>query len=412
MRKAITYLDLFSGIGGFALGLQNAGITIKKHFFSEIDPYATAVYKNHFPNAIGLGDVKTIKSFSRLRKIDLITFGFPCQDLSIAGKGVGFNGSRSSLFYEATRIIREIRPTHFIFENVKGLLSNDNGRTFEKVLQEIADIGLYDCEWQLVNTSWFLPQNRERIYFIGHLRGQSTPKVFPITENHRTSTGLQGHAVNTITAGDRAANGTYVVENKLVQETKRNSQGKRINSVTGNSICLSAGGGGFATNTGLYAVDVLPILTPDRINKRQNGRRFKANGEPAFTLTTQDRHGVLLVPEATKRHFATIPPNCGVDLTQLNSKTRRGRKMANKSHTLTTQSVQFAWFDGVRVRKLTPTECERLQGFPDGWTHGYSDCQRYKMLGNAVSVPIPEYIFSRLYNDERKVCNTKTDHCG
>jgi len=367
MRKAITYLDLFSGIGGFALGLQKAGVKIKKHYFSEIDTYATAVYKNHFPNAIGLGDVKAIKSFRKLGNIDIITFGFPCQDLSIAGKGVGFNGSRSSLFYEATRIIRATRPTHFIFENVKGLLSNDNGRTFEKVLQEIADIGLYDCEWQLVNTRWFLPQNRERIYFIGHLRGKSAPKVFPITGNHRTPVGLQRHTANTITAGDRSSNGTYVVESQLVQKTKKCPQGKRINMTNGNSVCLSANGGGFATRTGLYAVDVLPILTPDRIKKRQNGRRFKISGEPSFTLTTQDRHGVLIIP--------------------------RDSDQESDRH--------------ICIRKLTPIECERLQGFPDGWTSGYSDNQRYKMLGNAVSVPVPEYIFNKLYkNEENRITET------
>ncbi len=371
MRKAITYLDLFSGIGGFALGLQNTGVKIKKHYFSEIDTYATAVYKNHFPDAIGLGDVKTIKSFSKLGKIDLITFGFPCQDLSVAGKGVGFNGSRSSLFYEATRIIRATRPTHFIFENVKGLLSNDNGRTFEKVLQEIADIGLYDCEWQLVNTSWFLPQNRERIYFIGHLRGKSAPKVFPITDGHRTPVGIQRHTANTLTAGDRSSNGTYVVESQLVQKTKKHPQGERINLTNGNSVCLSANGGGFATRTGLYAVDVLPILTPDRINKSQNGRRFKTSGEPSFTLTTQDRHGVLIIP--------------------------RDSDQESERH--------------ICIRKLTPTECERLQGFPDGWTSGYSDNQRYKMLGNAVSVPVPEYVFNKLYKNEKNR-TTKTDTRG
>lgn len=404
MKKSLNYLDLFSGIGGFALGLQKSGIKINRHFFSEIDKFAIQAYQKHFPKSKGLGDVRTIGSFSRLGQIDLVTFGFPCQDLSVAGKGKGFDGERSSLFYEATRIIREIRPTHFIFENVKGLFSNDSGRTFEKVLQEIADIGLYDCEWQLVNTSWFLPQNRERIYFIGHIRGESCPKVFPITDNNRKTDWVQRHTANTLTAGDRSSTGTYVIENQLIQKTKNNTQGKQLKSIRGDGRCLCAGGGGFAISTGLYIVPqdknvkACPVLTPERENKRQNGRRIKDENEPAFTLTTQDRHGVLLIPEATKKSFAEIQANCGIDLTQPNSKTRRGRKMEKECHTITCQPSQFAWFDGIRIRKLTPMECERLQGFPNGWTEGFSDHQRYKMLGNAVSVPVTEFIFKRLYN--------------
>lgn len=177
----IKYIDLFSGIGGFALGLQKAGIEFDKHYFSEIDKNAISVYKKNFPSAEALGDVTTIRNFSGI-SADLITFGFPCQDLSYAGKRKGLAGARSGLFFEALRIIRQVKPKHFIFENVKGLFTSDGGADFVRCLREIADIELYDCEWQLVNTSWILPQNRERIYFIGHLRSESSPKVFPIRE--------------------------------------------------------------------------------------------------------------------------------------------------------------------------------------------------------------------------------------
>ena len=176
----INYLDLFSGIGGFALGFQRAGWKFEKHYFSEVDKYATKIYKRHFPTAIDLGDIRNIKE--GLGSIDLITFGFPCQDLSIAGKRRGLEGSRSGLFFEATRIIRLYHPSIFIFENVSGLLTSNEGQDFEIVLREIADIGIYECEWQLLNTSWFLPQNRERVYFIGHLGKGSGQKVFPVTE--------------------------------------------------------------------------------------------------------------------------------------------------------------------------------------------------------------------------------------
>jgi DNA (cytosine-5)-methyltransferase 1 len=186
----MNYLDLFSGIGGFALGIQQAGLKFDKHYFSEIDKYATQIYKRHFPNAIELGDIKGIRP-EILGKIDLITFGFPCQDLSIAGKRKGLGGARSGLFFEAMRIVKELRPPVFIFENVKGLLTSNDGKDFEIVLREIADIGVYECEWQLVNTSWVLPQNRERIYFIGHLGEGSGQKVFPVREGGKNINRIQ-----------------------------------------------------------------------------------------------------------------------------------------------------------------------------------------------------------------------------
>lgn len=177
----ITYLDLFSGTGGFAKGFLDAGFEFKNHYFSEIDKHAIANYKFNFKHAEYAGDIRFISKLEQ--RPNLITFGFPCQDLSIAGKGAGFTGTRSVLFFEAVRLIKEYLPEVFIFENVKGLLSHNEGQTFETVLRTIADIGLYECEWQLLNTSWVLPQNRERIYFIGHLRGASRPRVFPIGEN-------------------------------------------------------------------------------------------------------------------------------------------------------------------------------------------------------------------------------------
>ena len=123
MNKEINYIDLFSDIGGFAKGIEDAGIKIKNHYYSEINKHCIAVYEKHFPKAKQLGDIKSIKTndisniISKVGQIDLITFGFPCQDLSIAGKGKGLDGNRSGLFFEAIRLIKEIKPTNFIFEN-------------------------------------------------------------------------------------------------------------------------------------------------------------------------------------------------------------------------------------------------------------------------------------------------------
>lgn len=182
----MNYLDLFSGIGGFSLGFEQAGYHFENHYYSEINKYAIQIYQNHWPKAIGVGSITGITP-KELGKIDLITFGFPCQDLSSAGKQQGFNGKRSILFFEAVRIIQELKPTVFIFENVQGILSHNNCSTFETVLRTIANIGLYECEWQLINSSWFLPQNRPRVYFIGYLPGKSKSKVFPYIQTNEIS---------------------------------------------------------------------------------------------------------------------------------------------------------------------------------------------------------------------------------
>lgn len=327
------YMDLFSGIGGFALGLKQARIEFEEHWFSEIDKNAINIYKKHFPNAKELGDVRAIRDFSGI-KADIITFGFPCQDLSVAGKRRGLAGDRSGLFFEAMRIIRELKPQYFIFENVKGLLTNNGGADYVRCLREIADIGLYECEWQLVNTSWVLPQNRERIYFVGYIGGKSRSQIFPIEkqgkQNTQRNNGEVKQLLNIVNSGNW-----------------ENPQRGRIYSVEGICPALNCCGGG----GGLEPKIVVPVLTPTREEKRQNGRRFKNNGDPSFTLTTQDQHGI---------------------------------------------------FNGVDIRKLTPLECERLQGFPDGWTEygadgkKISDSARYKALGNAVTVNFPRMIGEKL----------------
>ena len=179
----IDLIELFSGTGGFTKGLQEAGFTIKKHQFSEIDKHAIANYKYNFKNAEYIGSVKDIRG--QRGKADIITFGSPCQDFSLSGKREGLEGQKSSLILEAIRLISEIKPSVFIWENVKGTFSSNNGADFWAILNAFTNIGGYRLEWQLLNTKWVLPQNRERIYLIGHLAGKSEPGVFPITETNR-----------------------------------------------------------------------------------------------------------------------------------------------------------------------------------------------------------------------------------
>lgn len=254
----MNYLDLFSGIGGFHLGLLQAGFKFEWTGFSEIDKYAKQIYQGHFPESEDLGNVRTLRTrklIQRIGHIDLITFGFPCQDLSVAGKRAGLSGKRSGLFFEAMRIIKATKPKVFIFENVKGLLSSNEGRDFATVLRTITDIGLYECEWQLLNTRWFLPQNRERLYFIGHLAGASRPKVFPIGEDGSILTNplseTQGKreriCIPSINSGDgklRGGEEMFIEDNGIIQINNPIHSNNRVYSENGISPTLNQMQGG------------------------------------------------------------------------------------------------------------------------------------------------------------------------
>ena len=374
----MNYLDLFSGIGGFHKGLEEAGFKFDWTGHSEIDKYAKQIYQKHFSESEDLGDVTNI-NVSELPEIDLITFGFPCQDLSIAGKRGGLEASRSGLFYKAVSIIEATKPSYFIFENVKGLFSSNNGKDFLSVLGAIADIG-YDGQWQLLNTRWFLPQNRERIYFVGYPRGTGGRQIFPIGESGEFTDNKQGN-----------------------------------NAESNIASCLQSPGNACGNYKGMNAVQA--VLTPDRAEKRQNGRRFKEDGEPMFTLTSQDQHGVKIgtwrthkdgqgFREVKSGDSPTIPARAredgsGQPVVKITQRGRGFNKGGEKDVCPTISTSAFEHNNYVSgIRRLTPTECERLQGFPDGWTEGVSDTQRYKCLGNAVSVPVVKAVGERIINEK------------
>ena len=216
-------IDLVSGIGGFSLGFQRAGYQFTEHYFSEIDKHAIANYKHNFPHAKNLGDITTLHG-REFTDIDIITFGSPCQNFSTAGRREGLKGAKSSLIQHAIALITDIRPSLFVWENVKGAFSSNAGADFWAILQAFAHIGGYRLEWQLLNTSWLLPQNRERIYLIGHFAGRSVPGVFPIGKDdkllegktrkeNRKRTSIKTSLARTITArySKMGSNDTYIV---------------------------------------------------------------------------------------------------------------------------------------------------------------------------------------------------------
>lgn len=319
---------MFSGVGGFELGIQRA-ITSKTARneglgnsedanndnaqssgeqpqrsvcigYSEIDKYAIKVYERHFNGHRNYGDATKINP-NELPNFDLLVGGFPCQAFSIAGKRKGFDDTRGTLFFDIARILENKRPRHLVLENVKGLLSHDSGKTFQTILGVLSDLG-YRVEWQILNSKDFgVPQNRERIFIIGHLRGECGRKIFPISKSNKSHLKYSGGVISAREQWLKDGN----------NNSRNFSQGQRIYSDKGIAQTLAGNAGGQGGKTGLYE-------------------------------------------------------------------------------------------SNARIRRLTPKECERLQGFPDNWTalgvgdEPISDTQRYKMCGNAVTVNVIEAIMKEI----------------
>lgn len=343
----------FTGIGGFEIGIQRAALSVRhgatentesatskqgmepttesvrndRHIsdaefrrnarqvlcvgYSEIDKYAIKVYEKQFKGVKNYGDITKINA-DELPDFDCLVGGFPCQAFSIAGKRKGFEDTRGTLFFDLARILRAKQPRLFVFENVKGLLSHDSGRTFKTIIQTIDELG-YDCQWQVLNSKNFgVPQNRERVYIVGHLRGTPRPEVFPIT-------GMD----------------------------KEDYRGR-------------------ATATG--------------INNASRG--YEARKEPiANALRAGQMGSKNIIYSKTIRSGGRSSPH--------------GSKQNWDSYDV----------EG-RIRRLTPKECERLQGFPDNWTAqgtdgAISDTQRYKMCGNAVTTKVVQAVFERILTNDQ-----------
>lgn len=353
--------------------------------YCEIDKYARLSY-NAIHDTEGEIDYKDItevtnEEFRKLRgKVDVICGGFPCQAFSIAGNQLGFEDARGTLFYEIARAAEQVKPRYLFLENVRNLLSHDKGKTFARMLKILDELG-YDVEWQVLNSKNFgVPQNRERVFIIGHLRGECTYRVFPIRgKDEKFNTDGEINQVGNIGKSDNFGG---------------NPQVTRVYDINGISPTFNTMQGG-----GREPKIVVPVLTPDRVEKRQNGRRLKTNGEPMFTITTQDRHGVL-VREATKQGYAVADVGDSINFSHPNSKNRRGRVGKNIANTLLTSDEQGVVLSDYKIRKLTPRECWRLQGFPD-WAFDKaqevnSNSQLYKQAGNSVTVNVIEEIAKRL----------------
>lgn len=350
---------MFSGIGGFRSGLEAAG-GFECIGFCEIDKNAADAYRAIYntESEAYFNDAREINT-SELGDFDLLVAGFPCQPFSTAGKRLGFSDTRGTLFHEIARVVKAKRPAFFVLENVPGLLSHDEGKTYNVILETLSELG-YSFEWMVHNSAHFgVPQQRKRVYIVGYLDTECSGKVFPLR--------------------------CLYAEN--LRQIIPGSQGSRVYDANGVACTQCAGSGGGGGKTGLYFIDQnenpkitdharcittrqdsgvskrigehsgvlvedapIPILTPDKENVRQQGRRMKNPDDPMYTITVQDRHGVV----------------------------HKGR-----------------------IRRLMPIECWRLQGFTDEQFYkvqaiGMKDSALYKMAGNAVSVPVIKALGERI----------------
>ena len=408
------FIDFFSGIGGFHSGLELAGMECVG--WCEFDKFAQASYRAIYDTTnLWFGDDVTKVKGSELPSADLWTFGFPCQDVSIAGKQKGLKkGTRSGLFYEIMRLLderKENKPKWLVCENVKNLLSIDGGGGFLNVVSEMAERG-YSVEWKVYNSkNYGVPQNRERVYIVGYYGERCASGLLPIKRENTTtleqiiggSQGMRVYNPNTISCtlssqggGMGAKTGLYKIKSDI-QSLGNTTAYKNENTVlaAGISRTLTATDYKHVPKVALdnNHIKVMPILTPDRLEKRQNGRRVKNEGEPSFTLTSQDRHGVL-IKTANKQGYMTAQVGDGIDLAYPESETRRGRVQPQRSNTLTTSDNLGVLIDDqcIKIRKLTPRECWRLQGFTDEQFDKAaainSNSQLYKQAGNAVTVSV------------------------
>lgn len=436
----INHLDLFSGIGGFHLGFERAGFEITS-YFSEIDKHAIAVYKHQFPSSTYVGSVTNVRGRD-LPRINLITFGSPCQDFSLAGNRKGMEGERSSLVLEAIRLISECRPSVFIWENVKGTFSSNDGADFWAIIQAFTNIGGYRLEWQLLNTSWFLPQNRERIYLVGY---STTPSgnwegVFPIGEASQsdsklertgkaltkclTARGQDGHAgmqlikikrseteLEPMIGAFRGRNPENPSDRTTGQPTaqrleiNKNFISNTLTSVEKDNIVIEPKHSSKSLNQAIEGNDLVRPVQIGQSNKTfaaQSGTLIGKENQDAFTLRAANPNGVLVQANYTyEKVNETIRRNHFVEgeikAMDLYNKTLRDESPA----LMQPEHNGISLFDGYRIRRLTPIECERLQGFPDDHTaHGNYDGEvkpmtktnRYKQCGNAVTVDVVEAV--------------------
>ena len=367
----MNYISLFSGAGGTDLGFEQ---TNKWNCVLQVeqDRYARQVLKRHWANVPRMEDVRdvtaeTIRTVTNGVPIHAIIGGFPCQDCSLANSNrKGLDGERSGLWHEFYRIIREVQPEWFVIENVTGLLSSQGGRDFKHILDSLDNLQVggqrYVTSWNTLDSQHFgVPQRRKRLFIVGSLGDARSAEVLAIGE------GVPGNIKQSRGKGQTPTRDTQECFNPT------SPQAERVRTVDGKSCTLGSQGGGMGAKTGLYMVpDTCGTLT---------SRWYRGfNGQDAYTDHLVPTTYALQENMIGRKHH-NGPAGSGVKEEQ--------------SFTLTSAGPHGVSV-GQTVRRLTPTECCRLQGFPDDWNDWLSDAQRYKQMGNAVTVPVAKWIGERM----------------
>jgi DNA (cytosine-5)-methyltransferase 1 len=359
-------LSLFSGVGGFDLGLERAGM--ETVFQCEWDKHATKILERHWPDVPRWGDVSTLTGryiLDHAPVIDVVAWGSPCQDLSVAGKRAGLQGARSGLFHEGIRIIKELReftdgqyPRFSIWENVAGALSSGGGADFGQVLYEMDEAGACFSEWRLLDAQYFgVPQRRRRVFVVSVFDSGTAARcpdpLLPVSEGVRGDSEAGEPSRETVagTVTESVGSGNESV----VTFTK----GKRAQSVADDETwdegrpapTLNAFDQGDTRATTLVAAVAYSIREDAKANTFSATELDRANALSALRPSPQSHHAQMFIAES-----------------------------------------QMA------VRRLTPVECERLMGWPDGWTDGQADTHRYKQCGNGVASPVAEWIGRQIIN--------------
>ena len=345
---SVKLFSVCSGIGGAELGFENANIPFKSVGCSEIDKYAKSIFSYHYPEVYNYGDIKEINP-KDIDDFDILIGGFPCQTFSLAGKLGGFEDSRGTIFYDIINILQECKPKYVLLENVKNLLSHDHGNTFKVILNSLVSLG-YDVYWDILNSKYFgVPQNRERVYIRCILKDNEKLPLF----NNITFDSYSNNI-----------NKNYKQLNELGNVYPSNHHNGKVYDVLG----------------------VSPTLTCSNANETKVGYKIRNN---------------------TKQKYKTANNFDGINISYATNKHKRGHVIKNKSGTLLTRN-HWATIDENNIfRKLTPVECERLQGLPDNWTkYGLvddeikeiSNTQRYHCIGNGFTINVIGYILNNGFN--------------
>jgi DNA (cytosine-5)-methyltransferase 1 len=440
----LTHGSLFTGVGGFDLGADAAGI--ETLWQAEIDKKPSSVLAKHWPDTKRYGDVKDVKG-NQVKPVDIISFGSPCQDLSIAGKQAGLQGSRSGLFFEAIRIIKEMQdatqgqyPRIAVWENVRGALSSNGGEDFHAAVQALAELGAVDISYRLVNACHFgVPQRRVRVFVVASFtEGASAGEILAKPTRlrwHPPQIGEPGQETTGETEGSTGGSEWEQSRGVATAVTQHPSNGADDNFAQGGNIvykeianCLSTSNQriDYETETFVLHTDAVSYVKTRRAQNADDYEKWEAD-VPAPTLNVFDNTGsvratVLAITEREGKPGG----GKGLLLTEELSPTLRAAGIQSIAEPTvlaidgynqkTDEKIYHSLRTGIdsgdsimdttyRVRRLTPVECERLMGWPDNHTkydkdgNELSDSARYKMCGNGIAAPVAQWLCENIVEE-------------